>query len=173
MSRAAPIILTALLGDADFAWADALRRAHFPAERNLVPAHVTLFHHLPPSALGEVNALAREAVQSAAPRARLAGPMRFGGGVAYRIDSPELEALRYGMADALHGLLMPQDQAAWRPHLTIQNKTDPRQAAVLHERLSQDFNPRPITIAGLALWRYRGGPWEAISRQMFRGRRPG
>lgn len=173
LSQTAPIIVTALLGDADFAWADALRRAHFPAERNLVPAHVTLFHHLPPSALDEVRALAREAAQSAAPPARLAGLMRLGGGVAFRIDSPALAVIRDGMADRLHGLLMPQDQAAWRPHLTIQNKVATRQAAALYDRLLQDFGPRPIAIAGLALWRYRDGPWEAIARHMFAGRRPG
>lgn len=173
MSEAAPIIVTALLSDADFAWADALRRAHFPAGRNLAPAHVTLFHHLPPSALGEVRGLAREAARSAAPRAWLAGLMRLNSGVAFRIDSPELEALRDRMAVALRGLLIPQDQATWRPHLTIQNKAEPRDAAALYERLSHGFSPRPVAIAGLGLWRYRGGPWERIARHMFRGGRPG
>ena len=52
----APIIVTALMGGADFAWADGLRRAHFPPERNWLPAHITLFHHLPPSLLDEVAA---------------------------------------------------------------------------------------------------------------------
>ncbi len=51
----APIIVTALMGPADFGWAEGLRHAHFPPARNLVPAHITLFHHLPPSALEEVK----------------------------------------------------------------------------------------------------------------------
>ncbi|RZL99804.1 MAG: 2'-5' RNA ligase family protein, partial [Sphingomonas sp.] len=49
MSEAAPIIVTAVFGAEDFAWADGLRRAHFPPDRNIVPAHLTLFHHLAPS----------------------------------------------------------------------------------------------------------------------------
>ena len=53
---AAPIIVSALFGDADLAWLDALRRAHFPPARNQLPAHLTLFHHLPPSIEGELGA---------------------------------------------------------------------------------------------------------------------
>ena len=45
----APIIVSALFGAADFAWLDDLRKAHFPAEKNQLAAHLTLFHHLPPS----------------------------------------------------------------------------------------------------------------------------
>jgi len=37
-------ILTAELDPETFAWLDDLRRAHFLTERNLLPAHVTLFH---------------------------------------------------------------------------------------------------------------------------------
>ena len=54
---AAPIIVTALLGSADFGWADGLRRAHFPPERNKIPAHISLFHHLPPARLEELMRL--------------------------------------------------------------------------------------------------------------------
>jgi hypothetical protein len=39
-------ILTAELDPASFAWLDWLRREHFPPERNLLPAHLTLFHRL-------------------------------------------------------------------------------------------------------------------------------
>ena len=51
-----PIIMTALMGKADFAWADRMRRQYYPAERNVVSAHITLFHHLPPQALAELKA---------------------------------------------------------------------------------------------------------------------
>ena len=46
---AGPLIVTAELGPADFAWLDAQRRAHFPPERNQLAAHLTMFHALPPS----------------------------------------------------------------------------------------------------------------------------
>ena len=49
MTAPAPLIVSALLDPDSFAWLDGLRRAHFPAERNLLDAHLTLFHALPPS----------------------------------------------------------------------------------------------------------------------------
>jgi len=36
----APIIVTAVIGREDQAWLDTQRRAHFPSERNLLPAHL-------------------------------------------------------------------------------------------------------------------------------------
>src|SRR6476469_7699644 len=42
-----PLIVTLLLDDAAQQRFDALRTAHFPAERNHLAAHVTLFHALP------------------------------------------------------------------------------------------------------------------------------
>jgi hypothetical protein len=64
-------------------------------------------------------------------------------------------------------LLTPQDRAGWRPHVTIQNKVEPAEARALQQALEADFRPRPLVIAGLASWWYRGGPWEPISRHMF------
>src|ERR1700712_5017184 len=43
----APLILTLALHGEDQARFDRLRIAHFPPERNLIPAHITMFHHLP------------------------------------------------------------------------------------------------------------------------------
>jgi hypothetical protein len=51
----APIIITAEMGKADQAWANGLRAKHFPHERNFLDAHITLFHHLPPSHLAEIK----------------------------------------------------------------------------------------------------------------------
>ncbi|MFY9351779.1 MAG: 2'-5' RNA ligase family protein [Sphingobium sp.] len=165
----APIIVSALMGPADFAWADALRRAHFPPERNHLAAHITLFHHLPPSALAEVTARLKALAASPPPAARLTEVMLLGRGVAFRIDSPELLAMRDDLADAFAGLLTPQDQARPRLHITVQNKVDPATAKALAEQLRRDFSPRPLAIAGLAAWHYRGGPWELAAKAMFRG----
>ena len=49
----APIIVTALFGRADQGWFDAQRAAYFPPERNVLAAHCTLFHHLPPSSAAD------------------------------------------------------------------------------------------------------------------------
>ena len=168
MSGAAPIIITALFGRRDQGWFDAQRAAHFPPERNVLAAHLTLFHHLPPSAEAEVkhrlNGLTRGV---RAPQARVGGLMSLGRGVAYRIESPELVAIRRELADAFAGLLTPQDAGGWRPHVTIQNKVQPNIAKLLLTALSRDFVAREVEIAGLAAWWYRGGPWEALSRHMF------
>ena len=42
-----PLILTAMLESGVQARFEALRRAHYPAGLNRVPAHVSMFHHLP------------------------------------------------------------------------------------------------------------------------------
>lgn len=165
----APIIVTALMGAGDFAWADGLRRAHFPPERNLLSAHITLFHHLPPSSLDEVKRCMAQYCAGPAPAARLDNVMGLGRGVAFRIDSPDLMNIRDEMADAFTGLLTPQDQARPRLHITVQNKVEPAQARALEQALRAEFRPRPLQIAGLAAWHYRGGPWELAARYMFRG----
>lgn len=165
----APIIVTALMGAADFGWAEGLRRAHFPPERNLVPAHITLFHHLPPSALDEVARRMKRLCVGAAPAAKLSEVMLLGRGVAYRVDSPDLMAMRDDLAEAFAGLLMPQDRGQPRFHITVQNKVAPAEAKALAATLGRDFRPRPLAIAGLAAWYYRDGPWELAMKASFRG----
>ena len=164
----APIIVTALFGRADTAFFDTMRRTHFPPERNQLDAHLTLFHHLPPSMADELkHRLNGETRGVRAPIAKASGLMSLGRGVAYRIDSPELVAIRARLADAFTGMLTPQDAGGWRAHVTIQNKVPPQVAKVLLASLSQGFVAREVEIAGLGAWWYRGGPWEALSRHMF------
>lgn len=157
-----------MLGARDFAWADGLRRTHFPPERNVLSAHLTLFHHIMPSLEAELKErLKRETRGAPPPRARLVGLMNLGRGVAFRVESDELAAIRARLADAFHGLLTPQDAAGWRPHITVQNKVDPKVAKATLAELSAGFTPRPLEITGLAAWWYRGGPWEGISEHRF------
>ncbi|WP_375392212.1 2'-5' RNA ligase family protein, partial [uncultured Sphingomonas sp.] len=150
------------------AWLDGLRREHFPAERNQLDAHLTLFHHLPPSAVDELkHRLVEETRGVPAPHARIAGLMSLGRGVAFRIEVPELVGIRARLADAFAPMLTPQDAGGWRAHVTIQNKVAPATAKLLLAELQRGFTPRPVAIAGLATWWYRGGPWEPLSRHMF------
>lgn len=165
----APIIVTALMGAQDFAWADGLRRAYFPLERNHLAAHITLFHHLPPSSLDEIAHRLKRLTAAAPPPARLTDVMMLGRGVAYRIESAALLAMRADLAEAFTGLLTPQDQAMPRLHVTVQNKVEPAVAKALAAQLRADFRPRPFAIVGLAAWHYRGGPWELAMKTMFRG----
>lgn len=157
------------MGADDFAWADGLRRAHFPPERNLIPAHISLFHHLPPSRLADLLRMMRSACAGPPPAARLTGVMKLGRGVAFRVDSPELLDIRDDIARDFAAMLIPQDQHTPRLHITVQNKVEPAIAAALYDRLSADFRPRPLRIAGLAAWHYLGGPWRLAEKVKFRG----
>ena len=87
--------------------------------------------------------------------------LRFlGRGVAFGLESAPLLHLRDGLRKRWTERLTPQDRQKWRPHVTIQNKVEPAVAKALYARLSAAFEPYAVTATGLALWIYRGGPWE-------------
>ena len=167
---AGALIVTAEMGSEDLAWLDALRRHHFPPERNQLPAHLTIFHALPPSAEGEVRSRLSALASERPPHAMVAGVINLGGGVAFRIVSTDLDRIRDQVALDLHGLLSAQDGQGWRPHVTIQNKVTPKTALNLLRSLEAGFRPRPLAISGLGLHRYLGGPWQQLAIYPFRGR---
>jgi 2'-5' RNA ligase len=164
----APLILTLLLAPDAAASLERERRQHFPADRNVVPAHVSLFHHLPGTEHAAVSARLAEAA-AATPRfpVLVEAPMLLGRGVAYRLRSEPLERLRAALAADWSAWLTAQDRQRFRPHVTIQNKAAPDAARTLHARLMQGFAPWDTAAHGLALWRYLGGPWEAAGRFFF------
>jgi 2'-5' RNA ligase len=159
-----------MFGDGDNGWLQELRRTHFPPERNHVPAHLTLFHHLAPSLERELLDRLAGYAATPPPRATLTGIMDLGRGTAFRVESEELADIRCDLALALRGMLTPQDQAPWRPHVTIQNKVEPEAAKALQQQLRATFEPCPLAIKGLAAWRYIGGPWEPLRSYTFRGK---
>ena len=67
-------------------------------------------------------------------------------------------------------MLTQQDQHRPRLHVTIQNKVTAKEAKALQAALAGMIEPRPFAFRGLALFRYRGGPWEAVKEFAFRGR---
>ena len=170
MTSTAPLILTLALNDAAFERFDRERRAYFPAGRNLVPAHLTLFHHLPGAEQEEVARLLAEACREQAPFALPVTSLRFlGRGVAYALDAAALAALRARLARNFAPWLTPQDRQPFRPHVTVQNKVAPEAARALHDRLAQGFAPFAVEGRGLRLWRYLGGPWEPVQTFPFTG----
>jgi len=166
---AGALIVNAEIGQADFGWLEGLRRAHYPPERNRVPAHLTMFHALPPSAESEVRSRLAGLAKGRAPRAAIEGIMDLGGGLAFRVVSPDLDRIRGELAEELRGLLGAQDSGGWRPHVTIQNKVAPKVARALKSSLEMEFRPRPLAISGLGLYRYLDGPWEQLATYSFRG----
>lgn len=164
----APLILTLAFDAPTFGRFDALRRRHFPEAINVIPAHATLFHHLP----GDRERAVIETVASLArtvppPEVAVTGLRFTGRGVAYVLESEALAAFRARLAQTFADHLTPQDAQGWRPHVTVQNKVDPKIARALHADLQQGFAPFRFTAPGLLLWRYLGGPWEEVSRLSF------
>ena len=163
-----PLIVTALFAARDHAWLEQLRREHYPAARNRVPVHLTLFLHLAPSIGEELDGRLRaECRASSVPAARITGVVRLEQGVALRVASAGLEEIRARIAETFAPMLLPQDAGTWDPHITIQNKVIPSAAAALHQRLTRELSPRPLGIAGLGLWRYMDGPWEPLASHRF------
>jgi len=170
----APLIVTAELPPDIHRWATRLRAAHYPPERNLLEAHVTLFHALPPASEEEVrDRLARLAAEHPPVVARLDGVMSLGTGTALHLTSPDILTLRGDLAAQFHGLLTSQDAYEPRLHVTVQNKVTPQAARDLQRTLSAEIEPRAFAFPGLALHRYRGGPWEFVKRWTFRGKKRG
>ena len=165
---AGALIITAELAPADFAWLDGLRRHHYPAERNRLPAHLTMFHALPPSLENEARHRLSATAREPAPAATIAGLIDLGGGVAFRVASEQLDQIRGGLAECFHGVLGLQDRGGWRPHVTIQNKVSNREARQLLEALQAGFQSRPLGIKGLGLHRYCDGPWDTLQTWPFR-----
>jgi predicted GNAT family acetyltransferase len=167
-SEAPPLILSAVLDAPVQQRLDALRRSHFPPERNHLDAHVTLFHHLPgaeeDAVAGAVAAAVRE---RAAPVVDVTGPRLLGRGVAVALASPELSAVRAELARMWAPWLTPQDRGKRDLHVTVQNKVAPAAVRALHAELAAGLVLERTRAVALALWRYRGGPWEAVARFAF------
>ena len=163
----APLVLTLQLDPEAQERFDALRRAHFPPERNHLAAHVTLFHALP----GEHEEQVRADVADLARRppypvdvVRVRG---LGRGVAYDLRSTELAAQRAELAARWAPWLTPQDARPHAPHVTVQNKVEPAVARALLAQLQAGFVPHVVRGTGLALWCYLGGPWEPVATYRF------
>jgi hypothetical protein len=167
---AGALIVTAEIGAPDLAWLDQLRRNHYPPQRNRLPAHLTIFHSLPPSAEGEVRSTLSRLSPERPPQALIDGLMDLGSGAAFRVVSADLDRIRGELAEDFRGLLGTQDSGGWQPHITIQNKVPPKEARGLITKLELEFRSRPLAIVGLGLHRYLGGPWERLGTFAFRGR---
>ncbi len=162
-----PVILTLQFDSATAAFFERQRQAYFPPALNRTPAHLTLFHALPgedPNRL--LAAIAPHTRRAPFPLA-VDGLMKLGRGVAYRIASEPLLALRKALADAWRDDLTRQDREKFRPHVTIQNKVTPETARATLEVLARDFEPFAATAEGLQLWHYRGGPWAPLAAVPF------
>ena len=166
----APLILTLTLDADSQAFFDEQRRRYFPPKINYLSAHLTLFHALPGAEYATIAAdlVAAATTQPGPLPLPVTGVKFMGRGVMYALDNPPLAALHQRLQRQWEPWLTPQDKQKLRPHITVQNKVDPAVARALHEELAAGFQPFTATGTGLALWAYRGGPWELRKQFVFR-----
>jgi hypothetical protein len=163
----APLILTLTLDEASQAFFDAQRKKYFPPKINYLGAHLTLFHALPGHEEVAISDYLAEVVagQPAPLPLAVTGLKFMGRGVMYTLANPDLPALHRRLQQWWQPWLSAQDQQGLRPHITVQNKVEPTVARALLAELEASFQPFEVQGTGLALWAYRGGPWER--RQVF------
>ena len=165
----APFVLTLELDGASFARFNELRQTHYLPERNLVPAHVTLFHRLPGERSREIKALLAGLAAERKRFAISAGEIKtLERGVAIFLHAPQLHAVREELAAEWRPFLTDQDRHGFRPHVTIANNIPAGEAQRIRLSIAASSLPRRIEAVGLHLWRYRDGPWQ--HEQLFRFR---
>lgn len=163
-----PLILTLELDAESSRFFNEQRHLYFPKERNFLEAHLTLFHHLPPQHLEEIQqeitqlCRQKESILMQVPEVRL-----MGRGVAYKLESETLQQLHRHLQKLWQPWLTPQDSQKLWPHVTVQNKVAPDKARELHQHLNVTFKPFAATGVGLQLWAYQGGPWQWLSSYPF------
>lgn len=164
-----PFVLTLEMDGEAFAALDALRRLYYAPERNLVPAHLTLFYSLPGERAREIKALLAKTAAVQKPIEIAAGEVKaMERGVAIFLRSPQLSALREALAREWWPWLGERDKAGFRPHVTIQTTLNEAEARRTIQAIGATFRPPRIRGIGLHLWRYRDGSWE--HEQLFRFR---
>jgi 2'-5' RNA ligase len=165
----ATFVLTLEVDGQSFAVFDALRRKYYPPERNVVPAHVTLFHRLPGERGREVRALLATVAASRKPFVMSIGDVKATErGVATFLDSRELHALRGELAREWEPWLIDQDRRGFRPHVTVAGDIGAGEARRIADEVAAVLRHRRVRATGLHLWRYLDGPWRHESLSPFR-----
>lgn len=164
------LILTLGFDSASFARLEPLRERHFPAARNFLPVHVTLFQQLPDAALLRIlGDLAAAAARTTALPFAATGIRAFGRGAAVEIACPAAQDLHAGLRRNWSDLLTDSDDRARQLHVTVQNRADRDLARATLAELRAGFSPWRGLFDRLLLWHYRGGPWERAGTFPFSG----
>ncbi|MVN23199.1 2'-5' RNA ligase family protein [Mucilaginibacter arboris] len=162
-----PVILTLKINDDAAAYFTELRKKHFPAERNYLDAHLTLFHHLPPNEPAILEVVKTVSLRQNPMVLQVMQVVSIGAGVAFKLQSEALLIMHKNLQQQWQEWLTPQDQQTLWPHITVQNKVDRQKAVGLQQELSKDFKPFEIQGLGLTIWEYLGGPWQKIETLNF------
>ena len=173
MADPAPFVVTLGFDPATFGRLDALRRRYFPPDRNVVPAHLSLFHHLPSEQADAIDSALHQAASRSAPiPLSFAGLLKMGSGFALTVEAPGPGLIHASLSLQFRPWLTPQDRQRLHPHVTIMNKADRLAAALALAEFRESWEPFSGLGDALLLWRYRGGPWEWVARYDFTGSTP-
>ena len=163
------MIVTAWIDPEDLELFNRQRAALFPAERNYLSAHVTLFHHIPAAVRQEFMNFCREHfTETPTLPARVGPPFSLGKGAAYPIECQSLTEIRALLRREFADHLTRQDDRPWnKPHITVQNKVSAEEAKKTVRALTEEFTPHDISVRGLEFYRYDGGPWTLLGQLPF------
>jgi 2'-5' RNA ligase len=181
---AQPLVVTLRLDSATEKLLTGLRTKYFPAQRNYLSAHITLFHALPADSLSKsVSPLLSSVTSQSSPfTVGLKAPFPLGGrghmkGVGINIASHKLRKLHAEFLDGLKKegvILTEQDSRELRPHVTLQNKVGNDEAERTLQALKSEFTEGTAKAEGIVVWRYeKGGEWTFLDEYIFRGGRGG
>ncbi|MGI4750565.1 MAG: 2'-5' RNA ligase family protein [Janthinobacterium lividum] len=162
-----PVIVTLKINAEAAAYFTDLRKQYFPAERNYLDAHLTLFHHLPGTEHSLFELVKTVCAQQKLLLLQVAQVVSIGAGVAFKIECEELKKMHKNLQQQWQQWLTPQDKQALWPHITIQNKVDRTTALKTQQQLSTSFQPFEIQGLGLSFWEYLGGPWKLLETVDF------
>lgn len=170
MTDHAPFLVTLGMDPASFGRLDTLRNRYYPPHRNIVPAHVSLFHKLPADEQAAIGGTLAHAAAKLPPIPLHFGRLeKLGGGLAVAVSAPGLARLHAWFNRRFAVWLTPQDRQPFWPHVTLMNKAPRANVARAFAELSASWEPWNGVGESLLLWRYRDGPWELASEYRFRG----
>jgi hypothetical protein len=162
-----PLILTLMLDETSQEFFNEQRKKYFPAERNYLDAHLTLFHHLPANENKLLQDIALVMATYKTMQLQVTDIKHTGRGLAYKIECDVLLQMHRYMQQLWSAWLIPQDQHRLWPHITIQNKVSADDATLLKAQLDRQFTPFTAAGIGLALYQYLGGPWKFQQSWLF------
>ena len=162
-----PVILTLKINAEAAAYFTDLRRQNFPAERNYLDAHLTLFHHLPGNQPAVFEWIKTVSAQTRPMMLQVTQVVSIGAGVAFKLECEALKKSHKNMQQQWQQWLTPQDRQAIWPHITIQNKVKREIAIGLQQKLSAGFEPFEVEGLGLNVFEYLNGPWNLLETTDF------
>ena len=165
-ATAIPLVVTLKIDEPSQLFFNEKRTAHFPANANYVPAHITLFHKLPAGNPAIENGLTAFAKHLAF-ELNVTDIILQKTCVTYSIQSETLQKIHAQMQQTFAPYLIRNDRKILTPHITIQNKVTAYKAFKTHALLLADFKPFVVQALGYTSWYYVKGYWEKKEEYLF------